>query len=275
MKRPYQMEYMVQAQRQIGERTAVSVGYYHRQFYDLYGIVNSAVPSTDYTPATITNPISGQPMTVYNQIASTVGSNATIEKTLPVITQHYNGIEFTANTRFSRGTLFGSFTYGKDYGIPDGATTSIDFNNPNTLINLAGNLGYDSPYQFRAGGSYSVWSKIQVSGTLRENSGLPQARTLSLNKTIDPGLTQTQSVNVAAPGSFRYPWQNLLDIRVSRSFSYKERFQFEPVVDLFNVFNSSAITAQSTTVNAANTATLKPSAIDFGRVARFGGKITF
>ena len=277
IKRPYQIEYMVQGQRQIGERTAVSVGYYHRSFYDLYGITNSAVPSNDYTATTIANPITNQPMTVYNQTAN-IGKNATLEKTLPVITQHYNGVEFIASTRFSRGTLFGSFTVGKDYGIPDGSTTSVDFNNPNTLINLAGNLGYDSTYQFRAGGSYSVWKKLQVSGSLRENSGLPQQRTLSLTKAIDPGLTSSQSVIVSPPGSFRYPWQNLLDIRVSRSFSLKDRVQFEPVVDLFNVFNSSAITSQSTTVAASNYTTptrLVPSAIDFGRVARFGGKITF
>lgn len=273
IKRPYQMEYTVMAQRQFGSRTAASVGYYHRTFYDLYGIVNTLVPSTDYTPVTIANPINGQPLTVYNQLPSTLGMTSNLEKTLPQLNQHYNGVEFQANTRFTRGTFFASFTYGKDYGTPDGSITSNDFNNPNNTLNLAGNLGYDAPYQVRAGGSYSIWKKIQLSGTLRENSGLPQSRTYNITRAIVPGLTQvTQAVLVAPPGAYRYPWQNLLDLRFSRSFSYKERVHFEPVADLFNTFNSSAVTAAVTTIGPS---LLKPSQIDFGRMLRLGGRITF
>jgi hypothetical protein len=278
IKRPYQMEYTVSAQRQIGARTAVSVGYYHRQFYDLYGIENTSIPSTAYTAATITNPINGNPLTVYNVNSSYIGKNSTYETTLPFLTQHYNGVEFTGSTRFARGSVFAGLTFGKDYGLPDGSSFSTDYNNPNTLTNLAGNFGYDAPVQIRAGGNYTAWKKIQISGTLRENSGLPQSRTLSLTKAIDPTLTtgQSQSVLVASPGTYRYPWQNLLDLRLSRSFSlFKERLRFEPVADLFNLFNSSAITSQSTTINATNSNKLVPSAIDFGFVSRFGGKITF
>jgi hypothetical protein len=276
MKRPYQMEYTASIQRQIGARTAVSAAYYHRQFYDLFGIENTAIPSSAYTQATITNPITGQPLTVYNQISSYVGKNQTYETTLPFLTQHYNGVEFTGTTRFSRGSIFGGLTIGKDYGIPDGSSSSSDYNNPNTLINLAGNFGYDSTVQIRAGGNYRFWKGILISGTVRENTGLPQSRTLTLTKAIDPGLTQSQSILVASPGTYRYPWQNLVDMRLSRSFSFfKERLKFEPVADLFNIFNSSAITSQSTTINATNSNKLVPSAIDFGFVSRFGGKITF
>ncbi|HEV2275532.1 MAG TPA: TonB-dependent receptor, partial [Acidobacteriaceae bacterium] len=71
IKRPYQMEYVVMVQRQVASRTAVSVAYYHRHFYDLYGIVNAAVPASDYTPASIPNPITGKTITVYNQLPST------------------------------------------------------------------------------------------------------------------------------------------------------------------------------------------------------------
>jgi Carboxypeptidase regulatory-like domain len=279
IKRPYQMEYTVEFQRQIGTRTAVSVGYYNREFYDLYGIVNTAVTASDYTPVTITNPLNGGMLTVYNQLPSTAQFTALTQKTLPNLHQHYNGVEFTANTRFQRGTLFGSFTFGKDYGTPDGSSTTNDFNNPNNTYNLQGNLGYDQPYQIRVGGNYSLWHKIQVSGTLRENSGLPESRTFTVTTAQVPNLTQVnQAILVAAPGSYRYPWQNLLDIRVSKSFSWKDRIHFEPVVDLFNTFNSSAVTAANTSIAATyyqNPTAPRPSSIDFGRMARFGGKITF
>ncbi len=271
IKRPYQMEYTAMIQHQIGDNTSVSAAYYHRSFYDLYGIVNQAVLPTDYTPVTITNPIDGQPLTVYNQSQATKGKSSLLQQTLPDLNQHYNGVEFTANTRFKKGTLFGSFTYGKSFGTPDG--TSSDLNNPNNRINLAGNLGYDAPFQVRMGGSYSIWKKIQISGTLRSNSGLPQSRTYTLTTKIVPGLTQvTQNVLVAPSGSYRYSWQNLLDLRVSKSWSIGERVHFEPVADVFNVFNTSAVTSAVTTIGSS---LLKPSNIDFGRMARLGGKITF
>ncbi|WP_162538467.1 TonB-dependent receptor [Granulicella sp. WH15] len=273
IKRPYQMEYTAMIQHQFGSSTSASAAYYHRTFYDLYGIVNQAVPSTSYTPVTITNPINGQPLTVYNQNKSTLGLSKLYEQTLPNLFQHYNGVEFTVNTRFRKGSVFGSFTWGRSIGTPDGSSTSNDFNNPNNLINLAGNLGYDAPFQIRIGGNYSIWKKIQVSGTLRSNSGLPQSRTYTVTTSIVPGLTQvTQNVFVAAPGSYRYPFQNLVDLRVSKSWSIRERVQFEPVADLFNVFNTSAVTAAVTTIGPS---LLKPSGIDFGRMARLGGKVTF
>ncbi len=273
LKRPYQIEYDVMVQRQLGNHTSVSVGYYHRRFYDLYGIVNTLVPSSNYTAVTITNPITNHPMTVYNQNPATLGQINLLEKTIPSLYQRYNGIEFQVNTRLKKATVFGGFTYGKDYGTPDGSTTTMDFNNPNNLINLAGNLGYDSPYQVRAGASYQFRWGILVSGSLRENSGLPQSRTYNVTQAIVPGLTQvTQAVLAAPPGAYRYPWQNLLDLRVSKIFRIRDRVQIEPIADIFNVFNCSAVTSAVTTVGPS---LLRPSNIDFGRMLRLGGQIRF
>jgi hypothetical protein len=75
LKRPHQWEYTVMIQRQIGNRTAVSLGYYGRRFGDLYTTVNAAVPSTAYSAVTIVNPLTNQPMTVYNQDPATRGAS--------------------------------------------------------------------------------------------------------------------------------------------------------------------------------------------------------
>ena len=149
----------------------------------------------------------------------------------------------------------------------------MDFNNPNNTINYAGNLGYDSPYQVRAGASYQFRWGILVAASLRENSGLPQSRTYNITQALVPGLTQvTQSVLVAPSGAFRYPWQNLLDLRFSKIIHIGERVTLEPTADLFNVFNCSAITSQ---VNTVGPALGTPSGIDFGRMLRLGGQIHF
>ena len=135
--------------------------------------------------------------------------------------------------------MFAGFTIGKDQGTPKGG--SRDLNNPNNLINFAGAQNYDQTYQLRAGFSDQLRGKVQVSGSMRENSGLPQSRSYSVVQAIVPGLTEvTQSVLVSAPGS---PWQNLVDLRFSRVFRIRERMGIEPLVDLYNTFNSSAIVA--------------------------------
>jgi len=270
MKRPYQWEYTAMVQRQIGRSTSVSVGYYGRKFYDLYGVLNLAVPPSAYTPVTIANPLGGQ-LVVYNQNPSTLGQINLIQKTLPQLYQRYNGVEFQVNSRLSRVNVFAGFTVGSNTGTPDG--TSTDLNNPNNLINWVGKAGYDSTYQLRGGFSYSAPWKVEIAGSLRENSGLPQSRTLTVNQTLVPGLTQvTQNVLVAALGDYRYPWQNLLDLRFSRRFRFKERFTVEPMVDLYNVFNSNAVTSAVTTIGPS---LLKPSNIDMGRLLRLGGRFSF
>ena len=275
MKRPYQWEYTVMLQRQIGANTSVSVGYYGRHFADLFGVVNLAVTPDDYTPVSIINPLTGSTMTVYNQLASTKGQINLLQKTLPNLYEHYNGVEFQVNSRIKKATVFGGFTIGKDYGTPSG--TSTDLNNPNTLINYAGEQNFDQTYQLRAGFSYLLPGKVQFSGSLRENSGLPQTRTFTVTQGSGPsqvpGLTQvTQGINVSAPGAYRYPWQNLLDLRFSRVFKFRERIGIEPILDLFNVFNSSAVTSAVTTIGPSLN---RPSNIDMGRLLRLGGRITF
>jgi hypothetical protein len=102
---------------------------------------------------------------------------------------------------------------------------------------------------------------------------LPQSRTCNVTQTIVPGLTQvTQAVLLAPPGQFRYPWQNLLDLRFARKFTFRERIRIEPMVDLYNTFNSSAITSEVTTIGSSLG---KPSNIDMGRLLQLGGRITF
>src|SRR5262249_53891813 len=93
LKRPHQWEYTVMVQRQVGSRTSVSAGYYGRKFTDLYTTINAAVPSTAYTPVTITNPLTNQPMTVYNQDPATRGQVRNVVATIPDLRQIYNGVE--------------------------------------------------------------------------------------------------------------------------------------------------------------------------------------
>ena len=59
------------------------VGYYGRRFWDLYTTVNDAVPPSAYTPVTITNPLTNEPLIVYNQDPATRGQVRNVLKTIP------------------------------------------------------------------------------------------------------------------------------------------------------------------------------------------------
>jgi hypothetical protein len=269
MKRPYQYEWTAMVQRELSPSTSASVGYYGRRFYDIYGTRNLAVPASAYTPVAINNPLTNSPITVYNQSTATLGQINLLQATNPDLYQKYNGIEFQVNSRFTRASVFGGLTIGKSYGTPDG---SADLNNPNNLINFEGNIGFDSTYQVRAGGSYRLPADVLVAASLRSSSGLPESRTFTVTRTQVPTLTQvTQAVRVAAPGDYRLPQQNLFDLRLSKTIR-SGTVQFEPTADLFNVFNSNAVTSRVTTLG---TSLLRPSNINNARVLRLGLHVKF
>ena len=238
LKRPYQWEYTASVQRQIGSRTSVMLAYFGRKFWDLYTTVNDAVQPENYSPVTIANPLTLEPMTVYNQDPATRGQVRNLLKTIPEMSQRYHGFEAQFNTRLDDVTLFGGITIGNNYGDQDAG----DWNNPNVRINNQGDIGFDSPYQIRAGFSYTMPADVRLSGSLRSASGLPQTRTYVVTTAVVPGLTQvTQNVQVAERGEYRYPWVNLLDLRVAKSFQ-AGGMRIEPTLDLFNVFNNNAVT---------------------------------
>jgi hypothetical protein len=220
-------------------------------------------------PVTITNPLTNSPLTVYNQNQATLGRIDLLQATNADLYQKYHGVEFQVNSRFSRASVFAGFTVGRDYGTPD---TSVDLNNPNNLIAFEGNIGFDSTYQVRAGGSYRLPADILVAASLRSSTGLPESRTLNVTRSIVPGLTQvTQAVRVAASGDFRLPPQNLFDLRVAKTIR-SGNLEIEPTADLFNVFNSNAVTSRVTTLGSS---LLRPSNINNARVLRLGLHVKF
>lgn len=174
----------------------------------------------------------------------------------------------------ARATLFAGLTIGRDYGDSENSNdvNLRDVNNPNVLINNRGAIGFDAPYQIRGGFSYTLPAEVQLSGSIRESSGLPQQRIFVVTTSVVPGLTQvTQNVQVAERGEFRYPWVNLVDLRVTKAFRFGNA-KLEPTVDLYNVFNNNAVTNAVTTIGSSLG---RPSAIVMGRLLRLGGRITF
>jgi len=264
--RPYNWEYTASVQREVRRRLSVSAAYFNRQLRDLYGVKNTLVTPADYTPVTITNPLTNQPMTVYNQNANTLGQVALVLSTRNELNTNYNGVEFKAEQRFMNGAdLFGGATIGRSRGSVRGS--SDDLNNPNVLINSIGATGFDSTYQYKIAGSYPLPYGVSFSGALQIATGLPLSRVFTVTRTQVPNLTQvTQNVDLVAAGDVRLPAHQLLDIRLGKTFNLAGS-KLQGIADVYNIFNDNAAISQVTAVGPSLGQT---SEIIQGRLLRLG-----
>jgi hypothetical protein len=266
IKRPYNWEYTASVQRQLRQRLSVSAAYFNRQLRDLYGVKNTLVTPSDYTAVVITNPLTNQPLTVYNQNPTTLGRVALVLSTRDELNTNYNGVEFKAEQRFLNGAdLFGGATIGRARGSIRGS--SSDLNNPNVLINSIGATGFDSTYQYKIAGSYPFAYGISVSGALQIATGLPLEQVFTVTRTQVPNLTQvTESIDLVPAGQIRLPAHQLLDLRLAKTFNLGGA-KLQGIADLYNLFNDNAAISE---VTAVGPSLGHPSEIIQGRLLRLG-----
>jgi hypothetical protein len=269
--RPHQWEYVAMLQHELLPRFSVSLAYYHRKISNMYGVRNLLVPPTAYSPVTITNPVTSQPLAIYNQSSSTSGQQDLFLTNQDLLGTTYNGFEVKFDKRFSNGgAILGGFTAGKNWGNTLGSST--DLNNPNNLTNDMGYVGYDATYQANVAGSWMLPFGVQWSGAFRTATGLPLARTYTVTRAVVPGLVQVnQSVKVVPTGTYRLQNNNLLDMRLGKIIRARG-VRLQPIVDIFNLLNSNATTGEVTTIGPSLG---KPSAILDGRMLRIGVELNF
>lgn len=268
--RPYQWEYTVSLQQQLLPSVGLTVAYYRRQNYALIGSKNILVPPSSYIPVTVNNPLTNEPMTVFNQNPATSTLVDTVMDNYPEIENYYNGVEFVLNKRFSKNlTVLTGFTIGANKGTI--STTSL--NNPNTLINNEGYIGNDSTYILNLLGTYRMPRDFMASVHWYDRSGYPLQRTFTFTRTQVPNLTQvTQSVSLLPRGEFRRGALGLLDMRFSKAFRFTDSLRIEPLVEVYNILNNNSSITESEVVGP-NLGFVTESVT--ARVAKLGVKVTF
>jgi len=271
LKRPYQWEYVAQVQHELMPRFSVSAAYYHRRYSELYGTRNLLVPPTAYTPVTITNPLTNQPLTIYNQDPATRGKVDSLLTNQDELWSRYDGFEVQLEKRFANGgVILGGFTAGRNRGNTLGS--SSDLNNPNVLINSIGAVGYDSTYQLTLAGTWMLPLGVMMSGSVRSATGQPLTRTYTVTRSIVPNLTQvSQSVNLVPRGEYRLQNNNLVDLRIAKIFKVKGA-RLEAIADLYNILNSNATVGEVTVVGPSLG---RPSEILQARFLRLGIQLKF
>ncbi|HLK32116.1 MAG TPA: TonB-dependent receptor, partial [Terriglobales bacterium] len=291
LKRPYSREINIGYEQQLFHDVRVGVNYYHRSTKNLFASRNLLNLPSDYTPVTadpatgapILNPLTNQPMTLYNLNPAKVGLANFVITNIPDLNNNaYNAVEFTGQKRMSKNwQLLAGFTIQRKKGTYRQGTGE-DFNNPNNLIFAQNNiLDYDATYVFKVDSTYVLPMNINVGANFQHYTGYPiDAQVLNPPQAVfDVGLNQGPiTVSIANRGSIRLPDVNLFNLRFSRPTRLSDRVNLEPMVDLFNITNSQTVTQEISTFGPT---WLQPADLNGNPgilnpfIARFGLRLTF
>ena len=296
MSRPYSEEISAGYEKQLWRDLRVGATYYYRTKKNLFGLENTDVAPSDYTPITtlndpvtgqptpIINGLTGKPMTLYNLNPSKVGQFNFLVTNIPALDDNaYHAVEFTAVKRLShKWQILGGFTIQRQKGVfgrgfSDQATGD-NFTDPNNDINRRNNyLNLDSTYVFKVDSTYELPWKFGTSVNFQHYTGFPIQPTETFGGYPNSGLNQFSETVILQPaGIQRLPSVNQLNLRFSREFVFNDRWHVEPTVDFFNMTNAQTTIAEVTQWTPPNGGIfLKPALAINPFVTRFGLRFTF
>nr|WP_320132202.1 TonB-dependent receptor [uncultured Holophaga sp.] len=277
-RQPYTNELTATFTHKIDQLWSTSLTWVFRDWKDMLIRRNLATESgldtVDYT-----NPLTGGTVTAYSLPVDAYGSMATDylvtndkrakrrywALSAQVERQFANGWNFSAN--YTRAKLYGNIKRADGY--------DDTFANPNSMINSYGKLPGYNDNEIKLRGGYELPWKTRISATFTYLSGEHWTPTLSTE-----ALPDYYNINLLPLGSYTYPSQRLLDVRVSQGVSLGRKSNLEAFVDVFNVLNCSSATSWDTMYYDADYAETNsdyqlPDTAVRGRRARVGVRITF
>jgi outer membrane receptor protein involved in Fe transport len=188
----------------------------------------------------------------------------------------YDGLLLSVEKRFSNRfgfraayTLSKAFNYANDDQIP----FSNGPINPNNLQLEYAPTPNDQRHRFTAAGTIEMPYGFRLSPILTVASGVPMDILLPDGSSRIPNIQRNAggrlfknaselnafltSYNAGRPASQQLPFApanakfndnfSSLDLRLSKVFTFKERFRFEPIIEVFNLFNTTNILGVSNT----------------------------
>jgi hypothetical protein len=269
VKRPFANEVNVEIQQELGAGLVMSAGYFYHAVRRQVGSRNVAVPMESYIPIDVTEVVTGQQVTVYNQDPATRGMLDVLFNNAPELDQTFHGFDLTFNKRMSnRWMLTGGLSLGRNFGDVYG---TADLNNPNYTYRR-GVVGTDVPVSFKVSGLYELPYAISLSGSMSHYTGFPELDTVIVSRNTVVLTQVTQSIAVAPRGTNRLDDVNFVDLSARKTFKIGSGANIEPLVELFNVLNASPIQGRSTTLGPAYH---RVAAVSGGRMLKFGLNFNF
>ena len=288
-------------QHELSPKIAVNAGYYFRWNGNQTATDNTLITANDFDgPFCITAPKSpdlpdggGYPVCGLYDIKvaarSLVQNNITFARDFGGITDHYMGYDLGATARLSGGSYIQGGLNAQRRALntcntpvaSGAAATAYTADVPEKRF-----CDVITPFRpdFKLLATYNLPWNLVVSGTLQVSSG-PQitATWVAPNSVIAPALQRnlatgangTKSIQLIEPGTLYAGYQNQLDMRLSKRFTFG-RVRVRADANVYNAFNSDY--ANSINTNFSTTASnqfMRPTAVLQGRLFKIGGQLDF
>ncbi|HUR34822.1 MAG TPA: TonB-dependent receptor [Vicinamibacterales bacterium] len=270
IKRPFDLEYTVAVDRQVWSGVSVTAAWYRRDTHNTEQQVNLLVGVTDYASFQVPNPISGEPVTIYNLNRAKQGLVDLLDTTAAYADAraNYTGFELSFAARMPKGgNVFGGWSMDRT------VTVSCGSNDPNTF-RFCDQSALDLPFRsdFKFNGSYPLPLGLSAGATLQSYAGLPLAANWNVPANLFPGgRTQTVTVNLVAPGSKYLERWTELDLSVHKRFRIG-RYDVDTALDMYNALNSNVVLQENQNYGSSLG---QPQQVLQGRLLRISNQIKF
>ena len=289
--RPSDWQVGVSVQQELMTGVSVEVGYYRRWLQNFTVVDNLAVAASDFDPFSVTAPsdprlpgggnfVVGGLYNVNNQKVGQTNSYTTWSNNYGSQTSMYNGVLVNLTARTRNGlTIQGGLNSGSTVldscdireDLPEtNPTNPFCRDNPGLITRLTGLAAYTVPK-----------IDVLVSGTFRSDQGTPlQAQWVvssaeaakTLGRPLSGGAPNV-TVNLLAPGEVWGDRVNVIDLRLAKILRFG-RTRTNVGVDVYNLFNSSAVLNYNQAYNPVGT-WLTPTTVVSGRFAKISASLDF
>ena len=305
--RGYNWEFSTSVQQElVPGRVAVDVGYFRRWYGNFLVTDNLTVSPSDYSAFSVTLPndprlpLSGKTVTGFlninpNKASLPSDNHVRLAKHYGNQYENWHGVDASMNARLGSGTVVqGGFSTGRTVQdnceilakVPEGGVTSQQGLN-NALLQINGSLAIpfchqETPFltQVKLLGTYTIPRvNVQLAATFQSIPG-PQVGSnfVVSNAAVQPSLGRPLAGNAAnvtvpivAPGSLYGDRLNQTDFRVGKVVRLGGNRRVTASVDLYNLFNSSAVLAESGNYSSFRT----PTRVVGARLVKFTASMNF
>jgi hypothetical protein len=289
--RGYNWEVSTSVQHELMARVSMNVGYFRRWYGNVRVNDNLRVTPVDYSPYCVTAPSDSRLPNgggyeicgLYDISVAKFGQVDTLVRLADEFGEDkeiYNGVDVSLNARLPRGVV-----------IQGGTSTGRTMMDSCYVIDSPGalrNCKVTPPFQtqIKVIGVYPLPWGVQTSATFQSLPG-PQisASRVFSNAEILPTLGRNlascgtaatcngnATVQMIDPGTMYGARLNQVDFRLSKIFRIPGGRRVQANVDLFNLFNVSAVLGQNNTFGPS---WLRPTNIIQGRLLKLGAQIDF
>jgi hypothetical protein len=279
LNRQYNWDYSVGVDHAVTAALSITGAWYYRTFHNVEGQYNTLVdPVSDWVAFTTINPLTLEPMTIFNLMPSKLGLVDLVDRNSDINTRVYNGFEASFRLRLpGGGTALGGFTRERTQ------STTCDTSNPNQWLycDQTGELkqelgaveGIPFRNEFKLAGSYPLPGRISASVSLLSYAGPLLAVNWTPGAAVFPNGQRTQPVTVPliAPGTKYGDRWNQVDVGVKKSVRLGHG-ELDGQVDVFNLFNSSAVLTE---LQVFGPSLGQPTSILQGRLLRLSASFRF